>query len=40
VLHLIGHGAAKFVTDFGLAGLILLALAVAWYPWRIRAPRA
>lgn len=41
LLHLIGHGVAKLVLDFELAGLLLLAvhLAFGWaLPWARRTP--
>ena len=32
ILHLVGHGVAKYVIDFELAGFILIALHLA-FPW-------
>lgn len=43
ILHLVGHGAAKYVIDFELAGFILVAahLAFGWgVPWTRRQPPA
>lgn len=36
ILHVVGHADAKLVTDFVLAGLVFIALALAfgsWAPW-------
>lgn len=40
ILHLIGHGAAHYVTDFALGGLLLVALhlALAGPVWVLRRP--
>jgi hypothetical protein len=37
ILHLIGHGAAKFVIDFELAGFILVSLHL-WLGWPFSLP--
>ena len=34
LLHLIGNGAAKYVLDFELAGLLLVAMHLVWGGWR------
>ena len=34
ILHLVGHGAAKYVEDFWLAGLIFISLHLA-FGWNV-----
>jgi hypothetical protein len=41
ILHLVGHGAAKFVIDFELIGFILISLQMVFgwgIPWTRRNP--